>query len=153
MSSRLFILIRERKGLAYYVSTSSEFYTDSGYLVTQAGVPHEKVDQVIKLILKEYKRQKERKVSLSELKKAKDYLKGTLILNLESSDAQASFYASQELLLEKILTPKEKFAKIDEVTPRDIQKVAQDIFRPEKLNLALIGPHKNKERFQKLLKI
>ena len=153
MSSRLFILVRERKGLAYYISTSSEFYTDSGYLVTQAGVPHEKVDQVIKLILKEYKRQKERKVSLSELKKAKDYLKGTLILNLESSDAQASFYASQELLLGKILTPKEKFAKIDEVTPRDIQKVAQDIFRPEKLNLALIGPHKNKERFQKLLRI
>jgi predicted Zn-dependent peptidase len=153
MSSRLFILIRERKGLCYYISTSSEFYTDSGYLVTQAGVPHKDVKKVISLILKEYKEIKEKKVSEKELKKAKDYLKGTLTLSLESSDARASFYAGQELLTGKILTPKEKFAKIDEVSVNDIQKVAQEIFRSEKLNLALIGPHKDKAKFQQLLKL
>ena len=153
MSSRLWISIRERKGLAYYVRTSSELYTDSGYLVTQAGIPHKNVKEVISLILREYKNIRENKVPKAELKKAKDYLKGNMTLSLESSDAQASFYTGQELLTGKILTPKEKFAKIDKVTANDIQKAAKEIFKPEKLNLTLIGPHKNKSEFQKLLKL
>lgn len=153
MSSRLFILIREKRGLAYYIQTSSELYTDSGYLVTQAGVPHKNVKEVIGLILREYKNIREKKVPQKELQKAKDYLKGNTTLSLELSDAQASFYAGQELLTGEILTPKEKFAKIDEVTINDIQKVAKEIFRPEKLNLALIGPHKDKSEFQKLLRL
>ena len=153
MSSRLFISVRERKGLCYYIRTSSDCSTDTGYLVTQAGVPHKNVGEVIKLILKEYKNIKTKKVSDQELKKAKDYLKGTSILSLESSDAQASFYSLQELLSHKILTPKEKFAKLDKVTSDDVQKAAQNIFRPEKLNLALVGPHKDKSKFQPLLKI
>lgn len=153
MSSRLFISIRERKGLCYSIRTSSEYSTDSGYLVTQAGIPHKNIGEVIKLILKEYKNIKTRKVSDQELKKAKDYLKGISTLNLESSDAQTSFYSLQELLSGKILTPREKFAKLDKVTLNDVQKVAQNIFRPEKLNLALIGPHKDKSKFQKLLKL
>ena len=153
MSSRLFISIREKRGLAYYIRTSSELYTDTGYLVTQAGIPHKNVSQVINLILKEYKNLCEKKVPKTELKKAKDYLKGTLTLSLESSDAQASFYGGQELLSGKILTPKEKCVKIDKVTVNDIQKVAKDIFTPEKLNLALIGPHKDKKQFEKILKL
>jgi len=151
MSSRLFILIREKKGLAYYIDTDSQLYTDTGYVVTQAGVPHRKVEEVISLILREYKCLKERKISEKELQKAKDYLKGTSILSLEPSDAQASFYALQEVLSGEILTPKEKFVKIDEVTINDVQKLAQSIFREDKLNLAIIGPHKDKEEFQKLL--
>jgi len=153
MSSRLWISVRERKGLAYYVRTSSELYTDSGYLVTQAGIPHKNVNQVISLVLREYKNIRQNKVPKAELKKAKDYLKGNLTLSLELSDAQASFYTGQELLTGKILTPKEKFARIDKVTVSDVQKVAREIFKPEKLNLALIGPHKNKLEFQKLLKL
>lgn len=153
MSSRLFISIRERKGLCYSIRTSSEYSTDTGYLVTQAGIPHKNIGEVIKLVLKEYKNVKTRKVSDQELKKAKDYLKGISTLSLESSDAQASFYSLQELLSRKILTPREKFAKLDKVTLDDVQKAAQDIFKPEKLNLALIGPHKDKSKFQKLLKL
>lgn len=153
MSSRLWISIRERKGLAYYVRTSSELYTDSGYLVTQAGIPHKNVNQVISLILREYKNIRQNKVPKVELKKAKDYLKGNLTLSLELSDAQASFYTGQELLTGKILTPKEKFARIDKVTVNDIQKAAKEIFQPEKLNLALIGPHKDKGKFIRLLKL
>lgn len=153
MSSRLWISVRERKGLAYYVRTSSELYTDSGYLVTQAGIPHKNVNQVISLILKEYKNIRQNKVPKVELKKAKDYLKGNLTLSLELSDAQASFYTGQELLTGKILTPKEKFARIDKVTANDVQKAAKEIFQPEKLNLALIGPHKDKGKFIGLLKL
>ncbi len=153
MSSRLWISVRERRGLAYYIHTSSENATDTGYLVTQAGVDHQNVEQVIDLILKEYRALKNKKITQAELQKAKDYIKGNISLSLESSDSQASFYGFQELLCGKILTLKQKFSKIDKVSVKDIQKTAQDIFQPEKLNLALIGPFKNKEKFNKLLRI
>ncbi len=153
MSSRLFMSIRERQGLAYYISTGVDADTDVGALVTSAGVNNQKAEKAIKDILKEYRRIASQKVSPAELKKAKDYTKGVSLISMESSDAQASFYANQELLTGKILTLEEKFAKIEAVTVNDIQRVAQDIFKPEKLNLALIGPFKDKKRFQKLLKI
>jgi len=153
MSSRLFISVREKAGLCYYIRTSPENMTDTGYLVTQSGVDHKNVEKAIGLILKEYKIFKNKKVEESELQKAKDYLKGNLILSLESSDAQAGFYAGQELLEEEILTVKERLREIDKVTAGDVQKVAKEIFNPQKLNLALIGPFKNKSKFGKLLKI
>jgi predicted Zn-dependent peptidase len=153
MSSRLWISIREREGLAYYVRTLIGAYTDSGYLATRAGIDNRRVERAIKIILDEYKRITQEKISIMELKKAKDYIKGRTILSMEESDEQASFYAIQELLENKILTLEEKFAKIEAVTVNDIQRVAKDIFRPEKLNLALIGPFKDKKKFQRLLKI
>lgn len=153
MSSRLFIKVRERLGIAYYISTSVPSDTDTGFLVTQAGIDNKKVDLAISTILKEYKKISQEKVPQKELKKAKDNLKGKMALLLESSDAQASFYALQDLLGKKILTPKEIYAKIDKVSQSDIQKVAQDIFQSKKLNLALIGPFKNKKKFEKLLKL
>jgi len=153
MSSRLFEEIRSKLGIAYYINTSSETNPDTGFLFTQAGLDNKNVEKGILTILKEYKKISQKMVSFSELKKAKDYLKGKTTLLLESSDAQASFYAGQELLEKKILTPKEIFAKINKVTQDDILEVAKEIFKPEKLNLALIGPFKDKERFQRLLKI
>ena len=83
---------------------------------------------------------KNKTVAEKELQKAKDYLKGTMSLSLDSSDAQASFFALQELLEGIILSPEEKFKKIDQVTVDDVKKTAEDIFLPEKLNLAVIGP-------------
>ena len=151
MSSRLWIRVREREGLGYYIRTGAETDTDSGYLATRAGIDNKRVDRAIKLILDEYKRIREKKVSEDELKKAKDNIKGGTLLEMESSDAQASFYAGQEILTNKILTLEQKFAKIESVTVGDVQRVAKDIFKPEKLNLALIGPFKDKERFDKLL--
>jgi len=153
MSSRLFTSIREKRGLAYYVRTLSECSTDTGYLVTSSGVGHSNVEKVIKLILKEYVNMKKRKISKEELKKAKDNIRGTMTLSLESSDSKASFYANQELLTGKISELEDKFRKLEAVTASDIQRVANEIFKPEKLNLALIGPFKDKERFNKLLKI
>jgi len=153
MSSRMFIEIREKLGAAYYVRTYNQADTDTGSLVTFAGVDNKKLHKVIETILNEYKKLTVEKVSNKELKKAKDFLKGKMILGLESSDAQASFYGSQELLKDKILTVEEIIKKIDKVTASDIMKIAKDIFKPEKLNLAMIGPFKDKEEFKKLLKI
>ena len=153
MSSRLWISIRERQGLAYHVSTGVDTSTDTGFLATNVGADNKRVEKVIKTILDEYKKIAQKKVGSGELKKAKDYIKGTTLINMESSDAWASFTAHQELLTKKILTLEQKFAKIEAVTVNDIQRVAKDIFRPEKLNLALIGPFKDKAKFEKILNI
>jgi len=153
MSSRLFIEIREKLGAAYYVRTYNGADSDTGALATFAGVENKKIEKVIETILREYKKLIKSRVPASELKKAKDYLKGKMVLRMESSDAQASFYGSQELMEGKILTMEEIFRKIDKVTSGDIMRVAKDIFKEEKLNLAIIGPYKGKEKeFKKLLK-
>ena len=152
MSSRLFIKIREELGLAYYIKTSISSDPDTGSLVTQAGVDNSRVEKAIAGILKEYKNISQKKVPAKELKKAKDHFKGKISLALETSDAKASFYGGQEIVERKILSPKEICDKIDKVTANDILKVAQDIFQPRKLNLALIGPFKDKKKFEKLLK-
>jgi predicted Zn-dependent peptidase len=155
MSSRLFIKIRERNGLAYSIHTSVDNTTDTGYLVTQAGIDHKNLEKSIELILEEYKDLRENKITEKELQKAKDYLKGITYLSLDASDYRASFYSLQELLENQILTPEEKFKRIDEVSINDIKNIAGDIFIPEKLNLAVIGPveEKDSEKIKKLLKI
>ncbi len=153
MSSRLFISVRERNGLAYYIHTSVDALTDTGYLVTQAGIKNNSLEKAVGLVLQEYKDLKNNKVGAKELKKAKDYLRGTMFLSLDATDNQASFYAGQEVMGEKMLTPEEKLKMIDKVSVNDIKKVAEDIFTNEKLNLAVIGPfeQKEKEKLQKLL--
>lgn len=155
MSSRLFISIRERNGLAYYVHTSVDATTDTGYLVTQAGIKSEALEKAVILILKEYRDLKNNKITPKELKKAKDYLRGTMSLSLDATDNQASFYTIQEVMGQKVLTPGEKLKLIDKVSVDDINKVAKDIFTEEKLNLAIIGQfeEKEKEKFQQLLKL
>ncbi len=153
MSSRLFVEIREKLGLAYYVSTSSSADQDTGEIVTQAGIHNQKVEKAIVAILREYKKMSRKIVPEKELIKAKDHVKGKMTLLLESSDARASFYGSQELLEKRILTPEEIYREIDKVTQGEIQRLARDIFQPQKLNLALIGPFKSKDKFQRLLKL
>jgi len=152
MSSRMFIEIREKLGAAYYIRTYNSSDTDTGALVTFAGVDNNKINKVIETILKEYRKLCKVKVSDSELKKAKDYTKGKMVLGLESSDAQASFYGSQELLRNEILTIEEIFKRIDKVKSSDIMRVAKDIFKDEKLNLAIIGPFEDNKQFKKILK-
>ncbi|MBX4200610.1 insulinase family protein [Candidatus Parcubacteria bacterium] len=153
MSSRLFISVRERNSLAYYVHTSVDATTDAGYLVTQAGIKNESLQKAVTLILKEYKDLKDKKIAPRELKKAKDYLRGTMSLSLDATDAQASFYATQEVMEGTMVTPEEKLKLIDKVTVSDIKKVAEEIFSSQKLNLSVIGPIEEKEKaeLEKLL--
>ncbi len=143
MSSRLFIQVRERKGLAYYVKASVDAYQDVGYLAISAGVEHKNLQQAIKIIIQELNKIKKRKITEKELAKAKNYIKGKMIMKLESSDEIASFVMNQELLMNKIEKPQEIFQKIEAVTTEDIKRVAQDVFTSNKMNLAIIGPHKS----------
>ena len=152
MSSRLFMEVRDKLGLAYYIRTEAEANPDTGYLVTQAGVDNKNAEKAVAVILKEYKKISQERVSPKELKKVKDFMKGKMTLLLESSDAVASFCGIQALLENDILTPEEIYAKINKVSAADVLKVAKDIFRPENLNLALVGPFKDKELFEKIIK-
>lgn len=153
MSSRLFIEVRERRGLAYYVRSGVEAFEDCGYFETQAGVEHKNLELALATILAEYAKIAREKVSEEELKKAKEYIKGKSIMGLEASDEVAMFYVDQEMERKKIMTIEEIFAKIDKVSVDDILRVAGDIFQNRKLNLAVIGPHRNGQRLKKLLKI
>lgn len=152
MSSRVFNEVREKMGAAYYVATYNESETDTGSLATFAGIDSSKIFKVIEVILKEYKKLTVKKVSEKELKKIKDHLKGKIVLGMESSDAKASFYGMQEILKNEILSEEEIMKKIDKVKSSDIMRVARDIFKDEKLNLAVIGPFKDKDQFKKILK-
>lgn len=153
MSSRLFIQVRERRGLAYYIHSTNEMYQDVGNFVTQAGIDVVRIGEAIAVILEEFKKATAEKVKEEELTKAKEFLKGRFTLELEDSKSVASLFAGSWLLEDKIRTPDEIMMKIDEVTPFDVKKVACDIFKEETLNLAIIGPYKDEERFRKILKL
>lgn len=150
-SSRMFMSIREKLGLAYAVSTDFQFYSNRGYLVTYAGVDHVNAEKAIRAILEEYKRMLSEKVGEMELRKVKEYIRGITLIGLEQSNAVASFVGMEEMLSGNPLTVDEVFAKMDAVTSEDIRKAAEELLRPERLNLAVIGPFKNSVQFQKLL--
>jgi len=145
MSSRLFVEVREKRGWAYRIGCGATAYHETGDFTTAAGLSTDKLIPALEIIVAEHKRLLEEPVSARELTKIKDYIKGKFAIGLELSDAQASFYGEQELLEEKVMTPEEKLAKIDAVTSENIQAVAKEIFRPERLNLAVIGPDTVKE--------
>lgn len=151
MSSRLFTEVREKLGLAYYVSTSSESNPDTGALTTFAGVRNGNAEKAVQVIMREYRKLAQKKVSQKELRNAKDRIKGRMALSLESSDAKAEFYGVQEILQGRFFTPEELYDKIEAVRVSDIQRVARDIFRPRNLNLVVLGPFKEKRKFRKLL--
>jgi len=150
-SSRMWDRIREKLGLAYTVWSAHEFYSNRGYLITYAGVDHSNVEKTIKAVLEEYKKISEEGVGKEELKRVKNYIRGTTLIKLEASNAVASFIGAEEMITGKPLTADEVFAKIEAVTAEDIQEVAREIIRPEKLNLALIGPFKDSASFEKII--
>lgn len=154
MSSRLFTEVREKRGLAYSVRTSVDRYMDTGYIGTYAGVATTKIDEAIKVVLSEHYALAlgKDKITDQELAKAKEYIKGHLALSLEDTKSVNSFFSTQELLLGKIDTPDDVFAGIDKVTIKDVVRVAKSIFNPQNLNLAIIGPYKDPNRFKKLLR-
>lgn len=153
MSSRLFIAVRERQGLAYQVHTHVDGYSDTGYLTTTIGTSAATVERAVATTLKEYKKIAKSIVQADELQKAKDYLHGKLVLGLEASDARASWYAKQEVLGMKVLAPEEYYQAVADVTAAKVRQVAKDIFKNEGLNLAAIGSGLDKKKLAELLEV
>jgi len=154
MSSRLFSEVREKRGLAYYVKTGAEHYQDVGFLVSTAGLDPKRVDEGIEVIVHEYEKISSSKsqITKKELDKAKEFLKGHFVLELEDSRAVAGFFAQGEILEDKIETPEELIAKIDKVSMEEVETAAKKYFKQNQLNLAIIGNFPDRQRFEKLLR-
>ncbi len=153
MSSRLFLEVREKRGLAYSVHAWTEAYPDTGSFSVQAGVEHAKLEEALKTILAEFKKTTQRLVSAEELKKAKAYIEGTTTLRMETSDAIAEHAATSLVTVGRIRDLDEIIKGVKKVTAEDVRRVARDILKTEKLNLAIIGPHVDAEKLKVLLKI
>ncbi len=153
MSSRLFLEVREKRGLCYAVKSSSEYYHETGYFSVYAGVDIKRIDESIKVILDQMYGLASGKYKISdrELRKAKEYIKGHMALSLEDTRAINSYFGLQELMLGKIEKPKEVIEKIDKVSAENVREYAGSIFTPGRLNLAVIGPFDDQTRFEKLL--
>ena len=152
MSSRLFVKLREEMGVGYYVRAYNDAYTDHGVFQISAGVDNKRIEEVIYAVLEECRKLKSFKVSPEELDKVKECLIGNMKLSLESSDDIANFYGGQELLKGEMKSTIEKAKEIRKVSASQIQNLSKDIFKNNKLNLALIGPFKKKAKFSKILK-
>ena len=139
MSSRWFTEIRERRGLAYYVSPATNTYKESGYLAVRAGTKAETAQQVIDLAQKEFSNLKKIQISSTELKKAKEYIKGHLFLRYENSFEVADFYAEDLLMEGKLRSLDQLLKSIDAITTNDIKRLAGKLFVEKARNLAVIG--------------
>jgi predicted Zn-dependent peptidase len=144
MSSRLFQHIREDRGLAYAVFSHLTTYSDAGMLTVYAGCATEKVDEVVALTLQELRELREVEVPAEELRRAKDHLKGSLMLGLESTSSRMSHLARQELFFRRHVTLDEMLANIEAVSADDVQRVARDLFLDDRLAATMVGPESSR---------
>lgn len=152
MSSRLFMEVREKRGLAYYVSASGSSYHDTGNFTVRAGVQVEKIDEAIKVILGELKKISETEVGKEELTKVKEYLKGRTTLALEDNQSKLAWYLEDVAFYPEIVSPNEAYRKIDAVTPSEIKALAKDLFNQKQMSLAIIGPYKDDKKFKGIIR-
>jgi predicted Zn-dependent peptidase len=151
MSSRMFMNVREDKGLAYYINSTAEGFTDCGLFTTNAGVDLKRIDLAIGAVIEEYTKIAEENLSEKELTKTKEFIKGKTILKLEDSEEYAHLLGKYQVLYGYTKEPEEIQAAIDAVTIADVRRVAQATFDPAKMYLAVIGPYDDAGRFEKLI--
>ena len=151
MSSRMFLNIREAKGICYYISTDSDSYLDAGDISTRAGVDQSRLHEAIGLITQEYLLCAEKGVSDEELQRAKDYLRGKFTLSLEDSEERAHFYGKQKLLYPEVLDTDAYLARFDAVTKKQVDTLAARLFTPENFRLVVIGKEDNKAAMEESL--
>lgn len=151
MSSRLFIEVRERRGLGYYVRSSPSNYQDTGSFAIGSGVQVNKIEEALLVIKAELLKIKGASIGEEELQKGKEYIKGKSTLALEDNQVRLDWFLERSAFYPRVDTPTEAFKKIDAVTAADVQKVAQELFQNKNLTLAVIGPYKTDKAFKRLL--
>ena len=139
MSSRLFQTIREERGMAYSVFSDLSPYRDTGTLCVYAGTSASKALECIDLVMAEFRKLKEEPLADEELTRAKDQLKGNILMGLESSNSRMANLARQEIYFGQFFSADEIIAKIDAVMPEQVQAMAQKLFDPEKIAVTLLG--------------
>jgi len=152
MSSRLFVEIRDKLGLAYSIHSHSEHFLDSGAVTISAGVEPRNLPAIIKAILEQLSQLKE-PVPESELSKAKEMSKGRLLLSMEDSRSVAGWMGGQEVLTERILSIDEVMSTVDNITAEEISRLARELLIGSQLRLAVVGPIAGDEPLEELLKI
>jgi predicted Zn-dependent peptidase len=151
MSSRLFQEIREKRGLVYSVFGYFRPYADVGQGVLSAGTDLERIEETIEALIGELRKLRDEPVPEDELRRTKELRKGRLLMGFEDSRSIAAWIGSQEATYGEIKTPEEVMEKIEAVTAQDVQELARELFRPERLSLALIGPYTDPQPFTQLL--
>lgn len=153
MSSRLFFRIREELGLAYYVGSGLWEHDETGMWIVRAGVDTNRIDEALQSIAHEFTRLRTEKVTDTELRRAKEYIKGKTLLSTETSDDLGEWYGFQELLEKTVITPEEYNSKIEEVSVDNVLDIAREFIHYEKMSVGIIGPYKEgeKDRFEKVL--
>jgi predicted Zn-dependent peptidase len=139
MSSRLFQNVREKRGLAYAVFSGLSAYRDAGSFTVYAGCANSAVGEVIDLIVEEVRGVREVPVPAAELRRAKDHLKGSLMLSLENTSSRMSHLARQEIYFDRQFGLDETLEGVEAVTTDDLQRVAIDLFRPGALAATVLG--------------
>ncbi|MEE9324252.1 MAG: pitrilysin family protein [Dehalococcoidia bacterium] len=152
MSSRLFLEIREKLGLAYNVQSYVNQFLDSGSVTIYAGVDPRRMRDALQATLVELDRLKE-EIPEEELVKAKELTKGRMLLRMEESRSVAGWLGAQELLLNRIHTVDEVLSQVEAVSSEDVKRVAKELFLTEKLSLAVVGPYDKDTEFCSLLKL
>lgn len=152
MSSRLFVEVRERQGLAYDVHSGVVHFLDCGAFIVSAGVDPKRVYDAVQTILVQVSQVKDG-VPEEEVEKSKRLVAGRLLLRMEDTRAVSSWMGNQELLLGRILGLDEVVDGVNRVTPEDIRKVANEVLVTEKLSMAVVGPCRGERRLQGLLKL
>jgi predicted Zn-dependent peptidase len=140
MSSRLFQNVREKRGLAYAVFSGLSAYRDAGNITIYAGCANDAVEQVVDLCVEELRGMKRAPVPEQELRRAKDHLKGSLMLSLENTASRMSHLARQEIYFDRHFGLDETLAGVERVTAEDVQRVAADLFANGSLAATLLGP-------------
>lgn len=152
MSSRLFISVRERRGLAYTVRTDVSPYNDIGSFRVQAGLDAARLKEAITVIMQELARAK-KGITKKELQDSKEFIRGKISLGFEDTLEIADWYGKQELIEGTILTPEEKIDSFMKVTLDDVKKVADTVIQDRTIAAGLIGPFENEKEFLPLLKL
>lgn len=151
MSSRLFVEVRERRGLVYDIHSYADRLDDTGMVVVYAGMEPEGCVPVIQEIIAALRRLRDEPIGADELAKAKSQYRGRLLLGLEDTSSMASWCGAQELMLNCVATPDETLAAVDAVTAGEIQDLACELFQVQYLRLAVIGPYPGERMFEELL--
>ncbi|HEU0050438.1 MAG TPA: pitrilysin family protein [Patescibacteria group bacterium] len=153
MSSRLFMEVRERRGLCYSISASHQPLEDIGAFSIMAGLDKSRIHEAIKVIWQELEKTIKESVKADELRRAKDHLRGRIMLSFEDSANQADWYGKQWMFQKKLLTPEERLRQMEKVTAADIRAIAKQTFRKESMAAAVVGPFKTKDEVAHLFKI
>ncbi len=151
MSSRLFIEVRERRGLAYMVRTDVSPYHETGMFAIYMGLLPARVPEALHTVRSEIAKLCDTGITPKELAQAKTHIRGKMTLSLEDGSAMAAWYGKQYVLKGRVHTPQQELEKIDAVTREDAANVARDIFLADRMRLAVVGPFKEEAALQDLL--